>query len=516
MAKTPTTSSDGASKGKPYEHTTPDTDAGSPSVHTAVSESISGLTSDTAYHYRVVMSNPKGNSPGNDVECASANAVSSLTTEPVSDLTSSTVTLNGSWDGNGEDTHYFYEWGFATGSGFEHSTPAPAGDGGSSAGHQVHSLTLTGLASDATYRFRIIASDSKGTSTGGTLTFKTFKFPSVQYLQPTKYETTSIQLNTLVNPNGGGATTFHYDYGTTSAYGSSTPESASIGSDSTFHEASQVISGLSPGTTYHYRIVATGPGGPFENEEDQTFTTLPVPPDDRRQHGHRTVTDRGQDQCRREARLRSHRRLLRIRPDAGLRELDDPWAPALAADNESHPVSAELSGLSPDTTYHYKVVAINFNGSATSSDLTFTTGGAPRVSGESSSNVTETSARVSALVNPNLSGATYHVEYGPTGAYGSSSGESGAVGADEAAHSVTQDLAGLSPGTTYHYRVVATNAVGSTAGGDATFTTPMARTEAPPPPPAVQCKKGFVKRHGKCVKRKKPKKNRHGRRSGSR
>ena len=210
-------------QGKPYEHATPNTDAGSPAVHTQVSESISGLTSDSAYHYRAVMTNPKGTSPGNEVECASANAVTALTTVPVSDLTSSSATLNGSWDGNGEDTHYFYEWGFATGSGFEHSTPSPAADGGSSVGIQAHPLVLTGLASDATYRYRIIASNSKGTSTGETLTFKTFKFPTVQYLQPTKEEPTSLQLNALVNPNEGGATTFHYEYGTTTAYGASTP-----------------------------------------------------------------------------------------------------------------------------------------------------------------------------------------------------------------------------------------------------------------------------------------------------
>jgi hypothetical protein len=501
-------------KGKPFEHTTPSMDAGSPAIHTPVSEPISGLTSDTAYHYRVVMSNSKGTSPGNDVECASANAVAALTTEAVTNLTSSSATLNGSWNGAGEDTHYLYEWGFATGSGFEHSTPSPAGDGGSSVGHQVHPLALTGLVSDATYRFRIIASNSKGTSTGETLTFKTFKFPSVKYLQPTKYEPTSIQLNTLVNPNGGGATTFHYDYGTTAAYGSSTPESSSIGSDSNFHEASQMITGLSPGTTYHYRIVATGPGGPYESEEDQTFTTLPVPPT----IAGSTVTERSPTAATVNAEVKPG-----FGPTVVYFEYGQSPAygaatipgPALAADNEPHPVSAKLSGLSPGTTYHYKIVAINFNGSAASSDLTFTTGGAPRVGGESSSGVTETSARVSAQVNPNLSSATYHVEYGPTTAYGSNTGESASVGADDANHSVTEDLAGLSPGTTYHYRVVATNSVGSTTGEDATFTTPMTKTELPPPP-ALHCKKGFVKRHGKCVKKKKPKKNRHGKRSGSR
>src|SRR5262249_36161165 len=261
-----------------------------------------------------------------------------------------------------------------------------------------------------------------------TLTFKTFKFPSVQYLQPTKEEPTSIQLNTLINPNEGGATTFHYDYGTTSAYGSSTPESASIGSDSNFHEASQGIEGLSPGTEYHYRIVATGPGGPYEGE-DETFTTLPLAPT----VADSTVTERSPTGARVNA---------DVKPGFGATvvyfEYGETSAygsatipgPPLAADNDPHPVGAMLSGLSPDTTYHYKVVAINFNGSATSPDLTFTTGGTPHVSGESISSVTETTAALSAVINPNLSNATYHVEYGQSSSYGSSTNESSSIGGD--------------------------------------------------------------------------------------
>jgi phosphodiesterase/alkaline phosphatase D-like protein len=335
----------------------------------------------------------------------------------------------------------------------------------------------------------------------------------VQYLQPTKEEPTSLQLNALVNPNEGGATTFHYEYGTTTGYGSSTPESTSIGSDSNFHEASQVIAGLSPGTLYHYRIVATGPGGPYEGE-DQTFRTLPVPPT----VADSTVTERSPTAATVNADVKPG-----FGPTVVYFEYGEspaygsatiPGAP-LAADNDSHPVSAKLSALSPDTTYHYKVVAINFNGSATSPDLTFTTGGTPHVSGESASNVTETTARLSAVVNPNLSSATYHIEYGPTSSYGSSTGESSPIGGDETNHSVNEDLAGLSSGTTYHYRVVATNAVGTTAGAEATFTTVTAKAGTSPPPPTLHCKKGFVKRHGKCVKRKKPKK-RHGRRAASR
>ncbi len=492
-------------KGNPYEHSTPDTDAGSPAVHTAVSAPITGLTSDTEYHYRVVMSNPKGESPGNDVVFSSQNAVTALTTEAVSALTSSSVTLNGSWIGNGEDTHFYFEWGFATGSGFEHSTPMPASDGGSAVGFQIHSLKLTGLVANANYRYRIIASDSLGVSTGATLTFKTFQFPSVVYLQPSNYQTDSVTLNATVNPNGGGATTYHFDYGLTSAYGSSTPESGSVGSDATPHLASATVSGLAPGTTYHYRIVATGPGGPFESEQDQTVTTLPVAPT----IAGTSVTERSATEARINAQVKPGFGATVVYFEYGTSSLYGKTTipgPALAADDSAHPVDVKLAGLLPDTTYHYKVVAINFNGSATSSDLTFATGGPPRVSGEGASGVTETSATVSAQVNPNVTATTYHVEYGPTSGYGSRTAESPAIGSDDSDHSVSEALTGLTPGVTYHYRVVASNAVGSTGGEDSTFTTPSPKVEQPK---RLHCKKGFVKRHGKCVKKKKHKKKHH-------
>jgi Fibronectin type III domain len=496
-------------KGKPYEHTTPDTNAGPAVGHTPAPAPISGLTSDTEYHYRVVMYNPKGNSPGNEVVFSSQNAVKSLTTEPVTSLTSSSATLNGSWDGNGELTHFFFEWGFANTADYEHVTPASPANGGSALGFQVHGLPISELASNANYKYRIVASNGLGVSVGANQTFKTFKFPSVVYQQASKYETDSVTFNALVNPNNGGATTYHFDYGLDTNYGSSTPESSSVGSDDTFHPASAPVTGLLAGTTYHYRIVATGPGGSFEGG-DQTFTTIPSPP--------AIVSSSVSERTQSEATINAQ-----VKPGFGATVVYFEYGqtsdygsttvpgPPLSADDTAHPVSVRLEGLAPETTYHYQVVALNFGGSSHSSDQTFTTAGRPIVTGQVASALTETSASVSALVNPSLSATAYHVEYGTTRAYGSSTPQSGSVGSDNSNHSVGANLTGLTPGTTYHFRVVAENSVGSTGGEDATFTT--SKQEVKPPP--RRCKKGFVKRHGKCIKKKKKRHHRkHGNRAG--
>jgi hypothetical protein len=95
--------------------------------------------------------------------------------------------------------------------------------------------------------------------------------------------------------------------------------------------------------------------------------------------------------------------------------------------------------------------------------------------------VTQTTATLNGTVNPNSSTTTYHFQYGTTAAYGSQVPASDVViGSDNANHLASQPIAGLAPSTTYHYRIVATDALGLVAtGADATFTTP------PPPPPVA-------------------------------
>lgn len=72
-----------------------------------------------------------------------------------------------------------------------------------------------------------------------------------------------------VNPNGS-PTQYYFDYGTSTSYGSQTPVSPA-GSGTTALPEAAALNGLTPGTVYHYRIVAIGPGGTIDGA-DQTFT----------------------------------------------------------------------------------------------------------------------------------------------------------------------------------------------------------------------------------------------------
>ena len=85
---------------------------------------------------------------------------------------------------------------------------------------------------------------------------------------------TTATLNGTVNPNGSQITDCHFDYGTTTSYGSSVPCSTSPGTGTTPVAVLAPISGLAPGTTYNFRLVATSAEG-TSNGNNRTVTTTP-------------------------------------------------------------------------------------------------------------------------------------------------------------------------------------------------------------------------------------------------
>jgi Tol biopolymer transport system component len=157
------------------------------------------------------------------------------------------------------------------------------------------------------------------------------------------------------------------------------------------------------------------------------------------------------------------------------------YARALGAKGEA--VKDEVT-LLPYTSYTVCLRAYNDAGevSAFSAPVTFMTLPlAAVIESESSADVDATEARLQATIDPENSQASYHFEYGPAaGSYDVSTpvreikpGLTG-VGVDVV-------LAGLNPGATYHYRVVASNVLpGSVDGTDREFTTPVAQSSGSP------------------------------------
>jgi hypothetical protein len=140
-------------------------------------------------------------------------------------------------------------------------------------------------------------------------------------------------------------------------------------------------------------------------------------------------------------------------------------------------VSAKVT-VTPGTLYHYRLTAANANGPATpGADRTFTTVGRPQIQETSVTDVSSDGATLNARIDPELADTTYRFEYGTSTAYGTSIPvPDGDIGAGPGPQTVSQRIQGLTPGTTYHYRVLAANTLNS-VGPDHTFTTQPTGTE---------------------------------------
>jgi hypothetical protein len=175
------------------------------------------------------------------------------------------ATLNGSVNSNGTPlTNCHFDYGTSTSYGS--SAPCSGPESGESA--------TVSLTPGTTYHFRIDATNGSGTSYGNDETFST---PGP--VEAVTGEVTSVQeeqatLNGTVNPNGYPAK-YYFQYGETASYGSSTPEGEAGGGGSPVPE-SPTIARLTPGMTYHYRLVGTS-GGVTSYGGDRTFKTLSAP-----------------------------------------------------------------------------------------------------------------------------------------------------------------------------------------------------------------------------------------------
>lgn len=160
---------------------------------------------------------------------------------------------------------------------------------------------------------------------------------------------------------------------------------------------------------------------------------------------------------------------------------------SIGAGTSDVPVAATLTGLPAGQTFHYKLVADTSAGTASGTDMIFTTPPvpiAPAVATGAATNVrtgsSTGSATLNGLVTPNGASTSYRFDYGTTTGYGASTDEIDA-GSGTSGVVASADLTGLQAGTTYHYRLVATNAIGTSYGDDQTFTVPAATISTAPP-----------------------------------
>jgi hypothetical protein len=191
------------------------------------------------------------------------------TTKSATGITATTVTLNGTINPMGSDTHYYFQ--FATGSGPLTSTTLEDAGNGSSAVNVSAIITIPASTTSVSYNYWLVATNGGGLSYGKTISFTPPIAPSITTPPSPLLSATGAEVSTSVNP-GGLATTVYIQYGTTTSYGSTTMSVILKGGKTAVPVFLQ-LPGLTPNTLYYYEVVMVNAAGTFYGPPQQ-FTTL--------------------------------------------------------------------------------------------------------------------------------------------------------------------------------------------------------------------------------------------------
>jgi hypothetical protein len=237
-----------------YGLTTTAQSAGSLVALSPVSRTLSGLVSGTVYHFRTVAVNAAGTTYGSD-RTATTPLLPTATTGGATTPAPGQLTLAGTVDPRGSATTYYFEFGTTT----SYGTTTPVTSAGSGNSPVPVSAVASGLLTGVVYHYRVVAQNPSGVAKGGDRFQLTPQAPAANTQSATSPGSGQLTLTGTVGPHGS-ATTYYFQYGTDTGYGMVTA-SASAGSGTTLIAVNAVISGLLPGITYHYRLVAQNPYG---------------------------------------------------------------------------------------------------------------------------------------------------------------------------------------------------------------------------------------------------------------
>lgn len=398
-----------------------------------------------------------------------------VTTNSAESINKTTATLKGLVNPNGAATDARFDYGLTTSYGTQTAIQAI----GSGSNSVTVTQNLTGLLPNTTYHYRVIATNSGGSVQGNNLTFTTLPDPPVVVNGTASGITnTGAIINGSVNPNTR-ATTAYFRVSTDPAFVTNSfttaPQNVSVGSS--FVSISAPLSGLLFGTTYYYRLVAQNAAGEAEDTTAQSFTTTSVgiatqPP---------TISSTtALNLATTSARLQGS-----VNPNGGLTNVFFEYGPAPGFGTNSINYSAgsgtapqtmthDISGLLPATQYQFRLIAENnFNNSTTTTGATFTFTTLPLppiVETHAAAALSTTSARLNGKVNAQNGSAVATFEWGTDGVnFPNSLTATPSPVTGSTLTEVSVDLANLAQFTTYHFRVKAVSAGGTTTGSVLTF-----------------------------------------------
>ena len=345
-----------------------------PAGTTAVSVStpISGLNAESTYNFRLVASNNLGTVYGGNLTLTTGTATAAVTHAPTAvsgstgDISTQGATLYGTLNPGGLSTDYYFEYGPTESLGMTSGTQTVV----SGSNDVSVSSQLSGLTPGSLYHYRVAATNSRGTTTGGYQSFSTVAaVPIVTTGTASQVTYDSCLLNGSVDPNGFDVSDVHFEYGTTSSYGYSSGTTNAVAGIPVAVNAQ--LSGLTDGSTVHFRIVATSLQGTSLGQDgtaviqSRKVPTVSLP----------SFSGTGQSIVTAATVTTPNGLSTKVHFSYGKTTAygTNTADATLAASGSASNVSVKLVTLAPHTSYHLRAVATNFKGAVYSSDRSFRT-----------------------------------------------------------------------------------------------------------------------------------------------
>jgi phosphodiesterase/alkaline phosphatase D-like protein len=341
--------------------TTPELRTAAGSVQT----DLSGLAPNTTYHFRIKAVGRDSTAYGLDMQFTTGPAPPVATTSDAAESGTTSATLRGSLDdlGSTASVSVSFEWGLTTSYGNETTPESRTATG-------KYSADLDGLSPNTTYHFRAKAVGDV-TAYGADAQFTTNTTSAlVATSDATNVSTNSARLNGELSSLGTASIVkVSFEYGTAPGSYTQTTADQARSSAGAF---SADLSSLSPGATYYFRAKADGDGSPVYGVE-KSFTVLTAPP---------SLTTCSATQ------VHSNTATLNGTLDglgtASIVNVYFEWGTSASYGNQTvaQPknatggFSAGLTGLAPNTTYHFRVKAVG-DRIVYGADMVFTTGSTP-------------------------------------------------------------------------------------------------------------------------------------------
>ncbi|MGO0059031.1 S-layer homology domain-containing protein [Brevibacillus fluminis] len=337
------------------------------------SVSLTGLSANTTYHYRAYAVNAQGTSYGSDqtfTTSATQSAPTVTTDASATNITNSGAMVGGDVTSDGNAT--ITERGVVYSTSANPTTSDSKVIATATATTGTFSVSLTGLSANTTYHYRAYAVNAQGTSYGSDETFTTSATQSAPTVttdaSATNITSSGATVGGDVTSDGNASITERgVVYSTSANPTTSDSKATATGTTGTF---SVSLTGLSAGSTYHYRAYAVNAQGTSYGS-DQTFTTdaaPPVPVSDFTNSSKTSTTASFTWTA-----VSGATSIIIVQSPTGA----NTWSQATTGTIATNATSATVTSLRAATGYDFRLIVTGGANAGTSNTVTVTTDAAP-------------------------------------------------------------------------------------------------------------------------------------------